>query len=296
MASLTEKNLIGFNIGFIGLGLMGKPMAQRLHDAGANIVINNRSQGVVDELVSLGLSNAASPADVARKCDIIIMALPDTDAVEKILFQPNGIADGVSAGKLIIDIGTTETTKTRVFGQRIQKLGATYMDAPVSGGTIGAETGTLVFMVGGSEKDFSRSLPILEVLGKSSVLIGSVGAGQVAKAANQIIVGINISAVAEALKLAQSAGVEPEKVRQALQGGFAGSRILDVHGKRMIDEIFTPGGKCITQRKDLFQALKLAKEYELRLPNTELVMEQYDLAITEGHGDLDHSALIKVLK
>jgi len=296
MTAQTEKKLLGFKIGFIGLGLMGKPMAQRLHDAGANMVINNRSQAVIEELVPLGFINAITPADVAKECDIIIMALPDTHAVEKALFQPDGIAEGISAGKLIIDMGTTETAKTRLFSQRIQEFGATYMDAPVSGGTIGAETGTLVFMVGGSENDFSRSQPILGILGKDAVLIGSVGAGQVAKAANQVIVGINISAVAEALKLAQSAGVDPGKVRQALQGGFAGSRVLDVHGKRMIDNAFIPGGKCTTQRKDLYQALKLAKENDLNLPNAELVMKQYDLAIEEGHGELDHSALIKILR
>lgn len=296
MSNHTDTPLTGQTIGFIGLGLMGKPMARNLFAAGATMIVNNRSQGVVDELVADGMQRALSPAVTARQTTTLILMLPDTAAVEKVLFGEDGVILGLQPGTLVVDMGTTEATSTRAFAKRIEEADCTYVDAPVSGGTIGAETGTLVFMVGGSDAGVAAIRPVLDVLGKSAVHVGSVGAGQVAKAANQVIVGLTISAVGEALKLAERAGVDPAKVREALGGGFAGSRILEVHGQRMIDDEFTPGGKCVTQRKDLYQALKLAREYDLDLPTTALVMAQYDRMIEAGFGDLDHAALIKVLE
>lgn len=286
--------LDGKTIGFIGLGLMGKPMALNLFAAGAKVIIHNRSRQVVDGLVAQGLTPALSPAEVARLADIVILMTPDTNAVEKVLFGTDGVIEGLRQGALVADMGTTEATATRDFAKRIQDKGGEYVDAPVSGGTIGAETGTLVFMAGGTDAAFARISPALNVLGQNAVHVGGAGAGQVAKAANQVIVGLTISAVGEALKLAERAGVDPAKVREALSGGFASSRILEVHGERMISGDFTPGGKCVTQRKDLFQALKLAGEHGLNLPTTSLVMEQYDRVIKAGHGDLDHAALIKI--
>lgn len=296
MSNHTDTPLTGQTIGFIGLGLMGKPMARNLFAAGATMIVNNRSQGVVDELVADGMQRALSPAVTARQTTTLILMLPDTAAVEKVLFGEDGVILGLQPGTLVVDMGTTEATSTRAFAKRIEEADCTYVDAPVSGGTIGAETGTLVFMVGGSDAGVAAIRPVLDVLGKSAVHVGSVGAGQVTKAANQVIVGLTISAVGEALKLAERAGVDPAKVREALGGGFAGSRILEVHGQRMIDDEFTPGGKCVTQRKDLYQALKLAREYDLDLPTTALVMAQYDRMIEAGFGDLDHAALIKVLE
>lgn len=295
MPVTSTHALNGQTIGFIGLGLMGRPMALNLFGAGAEMVIHNRSRQVVDDLAAQGITPAATPAEVAHNAAILVLMLSDTAAVESVVFGEHGVIEGLTAGSLIVDMGTTEATATRDFAQRVRAKGGDWLDAPVSGGTIGAENGTLVFMAGGTDEAFARIRPLLDVLGHNAVHVGGVGAGQVAKAANQVIVGLTISAVGEALKLAERAGVDPAKVREALSGGFASSRILEVHGQRMISGDFTPGGKCVTQRKDLFQALKLAHENGLDLPTTQLVMEQYDRAIEAGFGDLDHAALIKIL-
>lgn len=295
MPVTSPHALNGQTIGFIGLGLMGKPMALNLHAAGAEVVAHNRSRAVVDELAAQGLSPADSPAEVARRASIVILMLPDTAAVETVAFGPDGVIEGTGAGSLVVDMGTSEATATRDFAARVNAKGGEWADAPVSGGTIGAENGALVFMAGGTDEAFARIRPLLDVMGQNAVHVGDVGAGQVAKAANQVIVGLTISAVGEALKLAERAGVDPAKVREALSGGFASSRILEVHGQRMISGDFTPGGKCVTQRKDLYQALKLGREHGLELPTTQLVMEQYDRAIESGFGELDHAALIKIL-
>jgi 2-hydroxy-3-oxopropionate reductase len=288
--------LSGIKIGFIGLGLMGRPMSLNLHRAGAELVIHNRSRGVVDELVGVGMEAAASPKEVAERAPIILLMVSDTPAVERVLFGDDGMAHGLRAGNIVIDMGTTAVTATRNFAQQIRAKGADYVDAPVSGGQVGAEAATLAIMVGASEDAFARVQPIFEVLGKNITHVGEVGAGQVAKAANQIIVGLTIGAVAEALTLAKRAGVDPAKVRQALAGGFAASRILEVHGRRMVDQTFDPGGKVTTQRKDLAQALELSQELGMELPATALNRDLYDKLIDMGGGDLDHSALIKVLK
>ncbi len=287
--------LKGRKIGFIGLGLMGKPMARNLKAAGADIVIHNRSQGVIGELAGAGMTPAESPADVAGQADTVILMLPDTAAVESVLLGPDGVVSGLRPGGLVIDMGTTKVMATRAFARDVEAAGGHYIDAPVSGGTIGAEGGSLTIMAGGADDALQRAMPIFGVLGQSTTHVGPVGTGQVAKAANQVIVGLNIGAVAEALVLARKAGADPAKVREALRGGFADSRILEVHGQRMIDGAFEPGGKCVTQRKDMDQALELAAELGFEMPATALSRDLYDKAIEAGFGDLDHSALIKAI-
>ncbi|MDA0305440.1 MAG: NAD(P)-dependent oxidoreductase [Proteobacteria bacterium] len=287
--------LNGQKIGFIGLGLMGKPMARNLHAAGAQMIIHNRSQDVVEELAGDGMTPARTPAEAAGAADTVIMMLSDTPAVEHVLHGPDGVISGIRPGTLIIDMGTTKVMATRVFAKEVEAAGGEYIDAPVSGGTIGAEGGSLTIMAGGAEGSMKRAQPIFDVLGQSTTHVGAIGTGQVAKAANQVIVGLNIGAVAEALVLAKQAGADPAKVRQALKGGFADSRILEVHGQRMVDGTFAPGGKCTTQRKDLSQALELAAELGFEMPATALNMALYDKLIDAGHGELDHSALIKAI-
>jgi len=288
--------LSGITIGFIGLGLMGRPISLNLHRAGAELIIYNRSRGIVDELVGVGIEAATSPKDVAERAPIIVLMVSDTPAVERVLFGDDGVAQGLQTGAIVIDMGTTAVTATRNFAQQIKAKGAHYVDAPVSGGQVGAEAATLAIMVGASEDAFARAKPIFKVLAKNITHVGEGGAGQVAKAANQIIVGLTIGAVAEALALAKRAGVDPAKVRQALAGGFAASRILEVHGLRMVDQTFDPGGKATTQRKDLAQALELAQQLGMELPATALNRDLYDRLIEMGGGELDHSALIKVLE
>lgn len=288
--------LSGITIGFIGLGLMGRPISLNLHRAGAELIIYNRSRGIVDELVGVGIEAATSPKDVAERAPIIVLMVSDTPAVERVLFGDDGVAQGLQTGAIVIDMGTTAVTATRNFAQQIKAKGAHYVDAPVSGGQVGAEAATLAIMVGASEDAFARAKPIFKVLAKNITHVGEGGAGQVAKAANQIIVGLTIGAVAEALALAKRAGVDPAKVRQALAGGFAASRILEVHGLRMVDQTFDPGGKATTQRKDLAQALELAQQLGMELPATALNRDLYDKLIEMGGGELDHSALIKVLE
>lgn len=295
MAIDTAARLKNQTIGFIGLGLMGNPMARNLHHAGARVIIHNRSQGVVDELSARGMLAALSPAAVADAADTIILMLSDTPAVEMVVGGDRGILSALRPGTLIIDMGTTAVMATKDLAARVESKGGRYVDAPVSGGTIGAETGELVIMTGGAAIDMARAGEIFNVLGKQTTHVGDVGAGQVAKAANQMIVGLTIGAVAEALALAQKAGVDPARVRDALHGGFADSRILEVHGKRMVDHTFAPGGKCTTQRKDMQQAIDLAADLGIDLPATALGRDLYDHLIKAGYGDLDHSALIKAI-
>ena len=290
-----SSTLCGHVVGFIGLGLMGRPMCMNLHAAGADVVIHNRSRAVVDALAAEGLSPAHSPREVAERTPVVIVMSSDTPAVKQIVGGDDGVANGVAPGGLVIDMGTTEVEATRELARIIEDRGAQYVDAPVSGGEIGAKAGTLTIMAGGSQEAIARAMPCFEVMGASVTHVGDVGAGQIAKAANQVIVGLTIGAVAEALALAKRAGADPAKVREALQGGFAASRILEVHGQRMIDGAFTPGGKATTQRKDLQQALDLAASIGLALPATTLTRDLYDRLIAAGGGDLDHSGLYTVI-
>jgi len=287
--------LQGLKIGFIGLGLMGKPMARNLAKAGADLIVHNRSSASVDELVCEGMTAGESPTGTARRADIIILMLPDTPTVENVLLGKDGVVAGLKPGSLVIDMGTTKVPVTRAFAKSVEDKDCDYVDAPVSGGTIGAENGTLTIMAGGTDDAFERAHPILNVLGSRITHIGDVGTGQVAKAANQVIVGLNIGAVAEALTLAKHAGADPAKVREALTGGFADSRILEVHGQRMIDDKFEPGARATVQRKDMDQALELAAELGITLPATSLSRDLYDWLIDNGGADLDHAALIKAI-
>lgn len=283
-------------LGFIGLGLMGRPMCLNLHKAGARLIVHNRSPEAARQLERPGIVAIASPAEVARSANIILLMVSDTPAVERVLFGKSGLVEGLQENTLVIDMGTTAVASTREFARRLSQAGVDYVDAPVSGGEIGAINGSLTIMAGGTEESIQRALPLFDVLGSKFTHVGEVGAGQIAKAANQIIVGLNIGAVAEALALTKRAGADPAKVREALMGGFAGSRILEVHGQRMIDENFKPGGKIATQYKDLVQALELAALFGLDLPATKLNMQLYKSLIDQGLGNLDHSALIKALK
>ncbi len=290
-----SNSLSGHVVGFIGLGLMGRPMATNLHAAGAEVIIHNRSRGVVDALAAEGLSPARSPREVAERAPVTIVMATDTPAVERIVGGDDGVVSGIAPDGLVIDMGTTAVDATRALAKALEDRGANYVDAPVSGGEIGAKAGTLSIMAGGSEEAVARAMPCFEVMGAGVTHVGDVGAGQIAKAANQVIVGLTIGAVAEALALAKRAGADPAKVREALQGGFAASRILDVHGQRMIDGAFTPGGKATTQRKDMQQALDLATSIGLELPATALSRDLYDRLIAADGGDLDHSGLYTII-
>jgi len=290
----TRKTLKGKSVGFIGLGLMGRPMCRNLKAAGAKLVVWNRSPGPAKALQGPGVTAAATPAEVARRAPVVILMLADTKAVQQVLFGRQGAAKGVGKGSLVIDMGTTAVSETRAFAARLAQAGCAYVDAPVSGGEVGAKAATLSIMAGGARGAMARARPILETLGRRITHVGEVGAGQVAKAANQVIVGLTIGAVAEALALARAAGVDPARVREALQGGFADSRVLELHGARMIKRDFRPGGRARIQRKDMAQALALARELGLDLPATRLNRRLYDRLIAAGSGDLDHSALSKL--
>ena len=287
--------LSGHIVGFIGLGLMGRPMATNLHAAGAEVVIHNRSRAVVDALEAQGLSPARSPREVAERAPVVVVMATDTAAVERIVGADDGIASGIAPDGLVIDMGTTAVVATRELAASIEGRGAQYVDAPVSGGEVGAKAGTLTIMAGGSQPAVARAMPYFEVMGARVSHVGDAGAGQIAKAANQVIVGLTIGAVAEGLALARRAGADPARVREALQGGFASSRILELHGQRMIDGAFTPGGKATTQRKDMQEALDLASTIGLELPATALSRDLYDRLIAAGGGGLDHSGLYTVI-
>jgi 3-hydroxyisobutyrate dehydrogenase-like beta-hydroxyacid dehydrogenase len=289
------NTLSGKTIGLIGLGFMGRPMSINLLKASARLIVTNRSPEPRLEIAKQGATAVETPAEVAGMADIIICIVSDTSAVESTLYGVNGVLQALRAETLFIDMGTTAMKATKTFAQAVSERGGYYVDAPVSGGTIGAEQGKLTIMAGGSDKAFTMALPVLQVLGGRITHVGSTGAGQVAKAANQVIVGLNIGAVAEALALAKAAGVDPGKVREALKGGFADSRILEVHGQRMVMETFEPGAKSTIQRKDMHQALELAADLDLDLPATALSRDLYDRLIESGGADLDHSALFKVI-
>ncbi len=290
------NTLDGYTLGFIGLGLMGRPMCLNLHNAGARMVVHNRSRGVIDEIERPGIMPTKTPAEVAQSARVIVLMLTDTPAVENVLFGPRGVLETLQEGSLVIDMGTTAVAATRAAAIRLKQAGCDFVDAPVSGGEIGAIEAKLTIMAGGSQDAIERARPVFQALGSSFTHVGDSGAGQVAKAANQVIVGLNIGAVAEALALVESAGVDPAKVRQALMGGFAASRILEVHGQRMIDGQFKPGAKVTTQCKDLRQAIELGALNGQALPATELNLSLYQSLIDRGQGNLDHSALIKALK
>ena len=288
-----SRSLAGWRIGFIGLGLMGKPMCLNLLSAGAELCVFNRSAAAIDEIKNTKVTVMPDPAAVAAEVDLVILMLADTPAVEQVLFAERGVAQGVHANSLIIDMGTTATLATREFASRLAEKGARYIDAPVSGGQIGAKGATLSIMAGGEVADIDAVMPVFEAMGRLVTHVGPVSSGQVTKAVNQVIVGLTIGAVSEALAVAKRAGVDLEKAQQALMGGHASSRILQEHGTRMINQTFEPGGKVVTQAKDMQQALDLAAELGIELPATALNLTLYKHLIENGLGALDHSALYK---
>lgn len=286
--------LARLTLGMIGLGLMGQPMSRNLAKAGARMVIHNRSDGPVRLLAAEGMTPATDPAAVARAASIVILMLPDTEAVESVISGRDGLLAGLSPGALVIDMGTTAVTATRRLAARIEAAGADFVDAPVSGGAVGAAEASLTIMAGGRAAAFARAKPVLTALGRRITRVGETGCGQVAKTANQIIVGLTINAVAEALALARAAGADPAAVREALKGGFADSRILELHGARMLSGHHAPGARVHTQIKDMRQALALAAELGLSLPALALGRARFEALRDRGDGDLDHSALYRL--
>ena len=283
------------NVGFIGLGIMGKPMVANLIKGGHTLFLTSRS-GVPQELTAAGGKACASAREVAQKADVIITMVPDTPDVERVLFGKDGVAEGLSQGKIVVDMSSISPIETKAFAERIKKIGADYVDAPVSGGEVGAKNAALTIMVGASEAAFAKVKPLFDLMGKNITLVGDVGAGQICKVCNQIIVALNIEAVGEALLLASKAGVDPAKVRQALMGGFASSRVLEVHGERMIKRTFEPGFRIDLHQKDLNLALSSARALKMSLPNTATAQELFNACQAQGGGKWDHSAMVKALE
>lgn len=285
------------NIGFIGLGVMGRPMAAHLIKAGHTLFSCKNISEIPPELITAGLQICDSPSDVAQQSDIIITMLPDTPDVEKVLLGNRGVISNIQAGKIIVDMSSISPAATREFAKHANEAGCKYLDAPVSGGQGGAEAATLAIMVGGDAKTFGQVKPLFEIMGKNITLVGDNGAGQTCKIANQIIVALNIEAVAEAFVFASKAGVDPAKVRQAIMGGAASSRVLDVHGEKMIKRQFKPGFRIDLHRKDLNLALNAAKELGVSLPNTATAMQLFNsCAAQENGGSMDHAAMLMALE
>ena len=282
-------------LGFIGLGIMGAPMAGHLIAAGHTVYLQTRSQ-VPAALLQAGGVACANATEVAQKADIIFLMLPDTPDVEKVLFGENGVAAGLVAGKTVVDMSSISPVVTKQLAQRINALGCEYVDAPVSGGEVGAKAASLTIMVGAPEASFNAVLPLLQHMGKNITLVGGNGDGQTCKVANQIIVALNIAAVGEALLFASKAGADPAKVRQALMGGFAASRILEVHGERMVKRTFNPGFRIGLHQKDLGLALAGARELGLALPQTAGAAQLMQVCSANGLGNLDHSGLVRALE
>lgn len=283
------------NIGFIGLGVMGRPMAGHLIGAGHSLFLH-RVKAASQYLVEAGGTACDCAADVAAQSDVVILMVPDTPNVEKVLFGETGVASALRDGALVIDMSSISPAATKAFADRIGAAGGHYVDAPVSGGEVGAKAATLTIMVGGADEDVARAMPLFEVMGKTITHVGSIGAGQTTKVANQIIVGLNIQAVAEALTFARASGADPAKVRSALMGGFADSKILQVHGERMVNRAFDPGFRLRLHQKDLDLAVSAARGLNLALPNAATVAQLMNAAVGHGDGDKDHSALIEVLE
>ena len=283
------------NIGFIGLGIMGKPMAANLIKGGHTLFLHSRS-GVPQELTAAGGKSCASAKEAAQKSDIVITMVPDTPDVEKALFGADSVAEGLSRGKIVIDMSSISPIETKKFAKRINGLGCEYVDAPVSGGEVGAKNAALTIMVGGNQGTFDKVKPVFELMGKNITLVGGNGDGQTCKVCNQIIVALNIEAVSEALVFASKAGADPAKVRQALMGGFAASRILEVHGERMIKRTFNPGFRIELHQKDLNLALAGARAMGLSLPNTATAQELFNACVADGGAKWDHSAMVRALE
>jgi 2-hydroxy-3-oxopropionate reductase len=279
-------------IAFIGLGIMGRPMAHNLKAAGHEITVPERASLKPEDRAAFAVVADAATAAAGAECTILM--LPDTPDVEAVLFGAGGIAGALAQGSLLIDMSSISPTATKAFAEKLP--GVHYLDAPVSGGEVGAKNAALTIMVGGSEAAFERALPLFQAMGKNITLVGPVGSGQITKVANQIIVALNIEACAEALVFASKAGADPAKVRQALMGGFANSRILEVHAERMIKRTFAPGFRIALHQKDLNLALQSARELGVALPNTASAQQLFSAVVAAGGGGQDHSALVQALE
>jgi 2-hydroxy-3-oxopropionate reductase len=284
------------DIGFIGTGIMGRPMAGHLQMAGHRLFLLQHRSPLPKELADAGAVACKSAREVAEKSEIVVLMLPDTPDVETVLFGKDGVADGLSKGKLVIDMSSISPIETKTFAKRIGEKGCDYLDAPVSGGEVGARNAALTIMIGGPDAAFERAKPLFELMGKNITLVGGNGDGQTCKVANQIIVALNIEAVAEALLFASKAGADPAKVRQALMGGFAASRILEVHGERMIKRTFDPGFRIRLHQKDLNLALNGARAMGVSLPNTAGAQQLFSACVANGGADWDHSAMVRALE
>lgn len=284
-------------IGFIGLGLMGKPMALNLRKAGLSVVAASRSPAPVAELVAAGAKRAESPAEVASQCDVVLTMLPDSPDVRQVLEGPQGVFEGMRAGAIVVDMSTISPAATRELAESAVRRGATLLDAPVSGGEIGAKSATLSIMVGGDEAAFTRVRPVLEKLGNPEriIHIGPSGAGQLCKVCNQLVIGGTLAVVSEAFSLARKAGVDAAKVRQALLGGFAASRVLEVHGERMLTGNYVPGFRAAMYHKDMGIVLDTARAHHVPMPVSAVVQQLVAALVAAGRGTDDYSALATVL-
>ena len=283
-------------IGFIGLGIMGAPMAGHLLAGGHTVISAVHNTQPTKDLFDAGLKVVDNFSKVAEETEIIIIMVPDTPQVEEVLFSETGVAAGLSTGKLVIDMSSISPIETKIFARKINEKGCGYLDAPVSGGEVGAKAASLTIMVGGSEEDFNLAIPVFELMGSNITLVGQNGVGQTTKVANQIVVALTIEAVGEALVFSSKAGADPSKVRQALMGGLAQSRILEVHGERMIKRTFDPGFRIELHQKDLNLALQGAKSLGVSLPNTSSTQELFNACTAHGDSGLDHSGLVKALE
>jgi 2-hydroxy-3-oxopropionate reductase len=293
--SLGRRNIMA-ELGFIGLGIMGKPMASHLVKAGHTVHVCDLAEESVKHLCSLGGKACTCCKEVAQRSDIIFIMVPDTPDVEAVLFGAEGVADGLKPGSIVVDMSSISPIATKEFAKRLAAMGVKMLDAPVSGGQVGAENATLSIMVGGPVDVFNQIKPYFERMGKNIVHIGDHGDGQTCKVANQIVVALTIEAVGEALLFASKAGADPAKVRAALLGGFAQSRILELHGERMIKHTFNPGFRIRLHQKDLNLALESARSLGLSLPNTSLAQELFNAVAAQGGSDLDHSAMVLALE
>jgi 2-hydroxy-3-oxopropionate reductase len=282
------------NLGFIGLGIMGAPMAGHLIAAGHKLFVHTHSK--VPDTLEGKVTACASGREVAQKADIVFTMVPDTPDVADVLFSEQGVASGLSRGKIVVDMSSISPMETKKFAKRINETGCEYIDAPVSGGEVGAKAATLSIMCGGSQATFDAVMPLLQLMGKNITRVGGNGDGQTTKVANQIIVALNIAAVGEALLFASKAGADPAKVREALMGGFAASRILEVHGDRMVKRTFNPGFRIRLHQKDLNLALEGARQLGVSLPQTANAAQLMQACAAHGMADLDHSALVRALE
>jgi 2-hydroxy-3-oxopropionate reductase len=283
-------------VGFIGLGIMGGPMAQNLMEAGYELVLYNRTIEKAEEVAGDGATVVGSPREVAESCDVVVLMLPDSPQVEEIVEGEDGVLEGLKEGALIVDMSTISPVVTRELAEKIEERGASMLDAPVSGGEPGAQQGTLAIMAGGSEEDFERARPLLEVMGDAITHVGLTGAGQTAKAANQIVVAVTLEGISEALVLASKAGVAPEKILEAISGGLAGSNVMEAKKENFLEHDFEPGFRVDLHHKDLGIALATGREYGVSLPVTAIVDQMLESLKTKGRGDRDHSAILTLIE